>query len=191
MECTFCWLFLLSFVVIVFCGWIFSSKNRQSSSLKRICVVVLGDVGRSPRMQYHALSFAKEGYHVDLVGYGNSPLLQDLQDHPKVQLLAVKEAPRKPSFLPQILYYIIKTLYQFSQLVCLVLFKTTNHSFMLVQNPPAIPTLAAAWFVCLLRRSKLIIDWHNYGYTILALTLGDKHPLVRISEIYEGIVGRW
>lgn len=35
----------------------------------RIQVVVLGDIGRSPRMQYHALSIAKHGGIVDLIGY--------------------------------------------------------------------------------------------------------------------------
>lgn len=32
-------------------------------------IVVLGDIGRSPRMQYHALSVAKNGGKVYLVGY--------------------------------------------------------------------------------------------------------------------------
>jgi beta-1,4-mannosyltransferase len=32
-------------------------------------VVVLGDIGRSPRMQYHAISLAKHGARVDIVGY--------------------------------------------------------------------------------------------------------------------------
>src|ERR1700712_2964451 len=32
-------------------------------------IVVLGDIGRSPRMQYHALSIAKHGGHVDVIGY--------------------------------------------------------------------------------------------------------------------------
>lgn len=32
-------------------------------------VLVLGDIGRSPRMQYHALSIAKHGGRVDLIGY--------------------------------------------------------------------------------------------------------------------------
>jgi len=32
-------------------------------------VVVLGDLGRSPRMQYHALSIADHGGRVQLVGY--------------------------------------------------------------------------------------------------------------------------
>ena len=37
---------------------------------KSVCVIVLGDIGRSPRMQYHSLSFLKRGFTVDLVGYG-------------------------------------------------------------------------------------------------------------------------
>lgn len=32
-------------------------------------VLVLGDIGRSPRMQYHAMSIAKHGGRVDLIGY--------------------------------------------------------------------------------------------------------------------------
>jgi hypothetical protein len=32
-------------------------------------VVVLGDIGRSPRMQYHAMSIAKYGKLVDMIGY--------------------------------------------------------------------------------------------------------------------------
>ena len=36
---------------------------------KHIVVLVLGDVGRSPRMQYHALSLLENGHYVTLVGY--------------------------------------------------------------------------------------------------------------------------
>lgn len=44
----------------------------------RVQVVVLGDIGRSPRIQYHALSIAKHKGFVDLIGYkgmklGSSP----------------------------------------------------------------------------------------------------------------------
>lgn len=35
----------------------------------RVQVLVLGDIGRSPRIQYHALSIAKNGGLVDLIGY--------------------------------------------------------------------------------------------------------------------------
>ena len=42
----------------------------------RVCVLVIGDIGRSPRMQNHALSLAEAGYSVDFVGLpGKSSLL--------------------------------------------------------------------------------------------------------------------
>ncbi|MCJ1481997.1 mannosyltransferase [Schaereria dolodes] len=53
------------------------------------------------------------------------------------------------------------------------------------QNPPSIPTLAIAQAICFIRHTRLIIDWHNFGYSILALKLGSNHPLVRISKWYE------
>jgi beta-1,4-mannosyltransferase len=56
---------------------------------------------------------------------------------------------------------------------------------MFVQNPPSIPTLAIAGLVCFLRNIELVIDWHNFGYSILALKLGASHPLVKISALYE------
>src|SRR5208282_2369198 len=39
------------------------------SQTKRIAVLVLGDVGRSPRMQNHAVSLARAGWKVDLIGF--------------------------------------------------------------------------------------------------------------------------
>ncbi|KAL3876070.1 hypothetical protein ACJMK2_033954 [Sinanodonta woodiana] len=54
-----------------------------------------------------------------------------------------------------------------------------------MDNPPSIPTIAVSVLVCLLRWSHLVIDWHNYGYTILGLTLGNQHPLrMKILTFY-------
>jgi beta-1,4-mannosyltransferase len=61
---------------------------------------------------------------------------------------------------------------------------------MLVQNPPSIPTLAIAGLLCFLRNTELVIDWHNFGYSILALKLGPSHPLVKISALYERIFAK-
>lgn len=44
-------------------------RHRDAETERRVCVLVLGDVGRSPRMQYHALSLSKHGYTVTFVGY--------------------------------------------------------------------------------------------------------------------------
>ena len=59
-----------------------------------------------------------------------------------------------------------------------------------MQNPPSIPTLAIAQFICFFRNTNLLIDWHNFGYSILALKLGPAHPVVRISRLYERIYAR-
>jgi beta-1,4-mannosyltransferase len=42
---------------------------------RTVQIVVLGDIGRSPRMQYHALSIATHGGRVFLVGYQGAHLL--------------------------------------------------------------------------------------------------------------------
>ncbi len=46
-----------------------TTSQRLSTSNISVQVLVLGDIGRSPRMQYHALSIAQYGGRVDLIGY--------------------------------------------------------------------------------------------------------------------------
>ena len=36
-----------------------------------------------------------------------------------------------------------------------------------------------------LRNTRSVVDWHNFGYSILALRLGAGHSLVRMSRFYE------
>lgn len=60
---------------------------------KRACVVVLGDIGRSPRMQYHALSLLKEGYHVDMIGYSGSSPHADLLFSPRISFHFMRQPP--------------------------------------------------------------------------------------------------
>ena len=49
-----------------------SSKDGAVTRERRVHILVLGDIGRSPRMQYHALSIAKHGGQVDFIGYTGS-----------------------------------------------------------------------------------------------------------------------
>lgn len=43
--------------------------SRPSSQTKSVAIVVLGDIGRSPRMTYHAQSFADAKFMTYIVGY--------------------------------------------------------------------------------------------------------------------------
>lgn len=49
--------------------WLWSLRRRDGGFDRRVCVLVLGDIGRSPRMQYHALSLSKHRYNVTFVGF--------------------------------------------------------------------------------------------------------------------------
>lgn len=46
-----------------------SSINNNNSNRLHVAVVVLGDLGRSPRMQYHTQSLLDAGHAVTFIGY--------------------------------------------------------------------------------------------------------------------------
>jgi len=56
---------------------------------------------------------------------------------------------------------------------------------VLVQNPPAFPTLVVARWALKRKGVKIVIDWHNIGYTLLELRLGRWHPAVRLARWLE------
>ncbi|KAI9469738.1 MAG: glycosyl transferases group 1-domain-containing protein [Benjaminiella poitrasii] len=62
--------------------------------------------------------------------------------------------------------------------------------FIIVQNPPSIPTLIIGKFVAALRKAWLIIDWHNFGFSILGIKLGKDHKIVRLARWYEQKYGK-
>uniref|UniRef100_A0A7N8WMA5 Chitobiosyldiphosphodolichol beta-mannosyltransferase n=1 Tax=Mastacembelus armatus TaxID=205130 RepID=A0A7N8WMA5_9TELE len=132
-----CWFWMLECRLSA--GWL---RQRDCGTERRVCVLVLGDVGRSPRMQYHCLSLSN----------WNHVLLCFLFDTPSFYGMELQ-------------------------------------SHILMQNPPGLPSIAVAWLVCILRGSRLIIDWHNYGYTIMALNHGQRHPVVQLAKWYEHFFG--
>lgn len=101
--------------------------------------------------------------------------------------------PQAPAFIRKLPFIIggpLKVVWQVLSLVLTLTYFTRPARWLLVQNPPSIPTLAVAALVCSLRGTKLLIDWHNYGWSILAGTRGAKHPFVGVAKSYEAIFGR-
>jgi beta-1,4-mannosyltransferase len=153
---------------------------------RNVTVVVLGDIGRSPRMQYHCLSLANlsSETHVSVVAYGGSTPLETLQSHPRIHQHLISQFPssfpRRGLFFP--IFAACKIIYQIFQLLWCLLFAVARPDFILVQNPPAVPVLLIVQLVSWLRCSRLVIDWHNFGYTILGLSKGQSHWSVRISR---------
>lgn len=71
--------------------------EEQNNIIKKktVCVVVLGDIGRSPRIRYHAQSLAREGFYVQILCYGggSSVLPIELTTDPSIWLHFMKEPP--------------------------------------------------------------------------------------------------
>lgn len=175
---------LYSLMCVTFLFVYMASGYRKARVGSTACVIVLGDVGRSPRMQYHASSFAELGFNVDIIGYGGSKAHHDLVSNGLVRIHQMSDPPNL-SVLPTILRYPLKVVYQALQLTWFMIIKIKWPSHVLVQNPPTIPTLAVAWVIGRIYGSKYMIDWHNYGYTILGLSLGKNHSLVKYAERFE------
>src|SRR5262249_27376793 len=76
------------------------------------------------------------------------------------------------------------------RLFFLLLFAVRKPRVVLVQNPPAVPALSIALAAARLRSARLVIDWHNFGYTVLALKLGESSRLVGAMRRYERALGR-
>lgn len=156
----------------------------------RVCVVVLGDLGRSPRMQYQATSLG-ELAEVDLVGYLDSAPPRALADHPRLRVHGLPSPrsldPRRGLllWLDALRRFLAQTFQLLRRLLTL-----SRPDVLLVQTPPSVPTLGVAWLVARLRRARLVIDWHNLGHTLLALKLGPRHFLVRAMAFFERTVGR-
>jgi beta-1,4-mannosyltransferase len=149
----------------------------------RVAVVVGGDVGRSPRMCYHALSLADAGARVDLLGYAGARPPQRVSAHPRIRVrtiaspaLAWRHRAPRPLFL---LAAAARVLVQLASLAWQLLAGLPRPDLILVQTPPAVPVLPVALLCARLRRTTLAVDWHNLGYTLLALRLGENHALVR------------
>jgi beta-1,4-mannosyltransferase len=156
---------------------------------RRVAVVVLGDLARSPRMQYHAQALAGDGVEVDLVGYGRL----ECEDDPRIAVHSLR-APRwlqsaqwpKPMF---VLIALLRVAHQALQLWWTLRRRLPRYQTLLVQVPPSLPTLLVAQQVAAGRGARLIIDWHNFGYAMLALRLGE-HPMPRLMRRLERACAR-
>jgi beta-1,4-mannosyltransferase len=159
----------------------------------RVAVVVVGDLGRSPRMQYHAHALAASGADVDVIGYEGAPLPQFLVSQPRVRVHRLAEARWRFGRLGSTFLYgalAMVDAWRAALRLGLILMRMPRPDLLLVQNPPAVPTLHVAWLISRLRGVRLVIDWHNVGYSILALRLGRRHVAVRLARWLEMIGGR-
>lgn len=159
----------------------------------RVAVVVLGDLGRSPRMLRHAGALLASGAAVDLIGHAGAPLPSALAAHPRLHVRPLP-APRwagrhvgpRAAYLA---YGAARALSEGARLAA-ALARLPAVDLILAQNPPTLPTLAVVPVVARRRAVPLVIDWHNFGATQLAPRLGRRHALLRAAAAVERRLAR-
>lgn len=83
-----------------------------------------------------------------------------------------------------------KVLHQLLALAWLMLVRLPRPSAILMQNPPAIPAMLLCWLAAKRHSARLIVDWHNYGWSIMALKHNPRGPLVQLAKSHELAWGR-
>lgn len=147
----------------------------QKRRSKHAVVMVLGDVGRSPRMQYHTLSLLEEGHYVTLIGYAGESLIPPLEEaltrstivdeksqskpsyHGNLRVIRMKpHQPSKTNLFSRLLYYPLRLMSLLYCVICTLWFEVGSASHtstpvdvILVQNPPSVPTLLLAYLYCI------------------------------------------
>ena len=137
---------------------------------------------------------ADDGVEVDLVGYSGAELLPAVSGHLRITIHqleppALNREPERHTTagVGQAAWQFVRVALRLSRTLFL---RIPRPDVVLVQNPPAIPTLAVAVAVARLRVTRLVIDWHNLGHSILALRLGRTHRLVRLTRWLERVLAR-
>lgn len=139
-------------------------------------------------MLYHAQALAANGVDVDLVGLEGTPLPKRVAEDSRITVHRFT-GPRLS--IRQSLWgsgYAVAGLFDAARIswrLWRTLRRLPRPELVLVQNPPAFPTLAVTWFSLHRRGVRFALDWHNLGYTFLMLRLGQWHFAVRLARWFE------
>lgn len=155
------------------------SPDRAHGALsgRRVAVVVVGDVGRSPRMQLHALALAAEGAEVELIGLAGTALAPELAASPSVRSRLFAPATsglRSPSGQ-----------WTTRRRLEHALAAAGACDVVLVQNPPPLPSLGAVGRAARRIGVPWVIDWHNLGFAMVALRAAPSSPWVSLVRVLE------
>jgi beta-1,4-mannosyltransferase len=138
-------------------------------------------------MQYHAHALAESGVEVHFVGLEGTPLPRGIAEHRGITVHRLKPSTSRFRQGAAVVYSGIATgdALRLGFRLWWRLRQLPAPDLVLVQNPPAFPTLEVARLALRRRGVRFVIDWHNLGYSLLQRRLGRWHPAVRIARWFE------
>ena len=172
-----------------------SESDSSDKTPFNVAVLVVGDLNRSPRMLNHCISLTDsfpEINEISLIGYNGGDIRSDISGNKKIKQYYIHQGiNRFLRKLPRFLFIFVALIKIITQIFSLtwLLFRIPKFKFLILQNPPGIPSMLICWIMCKIRGSKFIIDWHNYGYTILKVN-NRPNFLVNLACKYEKYFGK-
>ena len=156
-------------------------------------------------MQYHTLSLLQAGHTVTAIGYTGEALIDELQQQSTKKLRVIRfSVPQTPKLIEKVkIIYLIWRIILLTIYFCHALFvsvpasrrnvdssnRTTTTApkvdCLLLQNPPALPTLAVAALYAKIYKTGLVIDWHNLGYSMFG-----SLKLQKVVKYYEKMLAQ-
>eukprot|EP01057_Protomagalhaensia_wolfi_P000087 Protomagalhaensia_wolfi_Nauph_80__86@NODE_104_length_3696_cov_25_511622_g78_i0_p1_GENE_NODE_104_length_3696_cov_25_511622_g78_i0NODE_104_length_3696_cov_25_511622_g78_i0_p1_ORF_typecomplete_len403_score30_82Glyco_trans_1_4/PF13692_6/97Glyco_trans_1_4/PF13692_6/2_9e10Glycos_transf_1/PF00534_20/2_4e02Glycos_transf_1/PF00534_20/2_1e07Glyco_transf_4/PF13439_6/2_1e06Glyco_trans_4_4/PF13579_6/2_7e05_NODE_104_length_3696_cov_25_511622_g78_i03491557 len=161
-------------------GLLYAIYFRVHDALQRIghgvaAVVVCGDIGRSPRMCNHVNQLSR-AIQQNSVGSIKQVIVVGYQETPVPAIWAEDAAilihPLSPVERPSgcgLVRRVLSTAFKMQKELLTIWFflaKVSHLKIVIIQNPPAAPHAMLLALLCLIRGARLIIDIHNYGYSI-------------------------
>lgn len=144
-------------------------------------------------MQYHALSLTEGGGEVDLIGFAGAPPIPAVAANPRIHVHQLADRSVSTRSRGGVSRFVMASMFRAARQafrLWRVLMRVPKPDTILVQNPPAVPTLGVAWLVAKLRGARLVIDWHNLSHSVAAVSLGERHRAVRAIARSERRWGR-
>uniref|UniRef100_A0A804HHW1 ALG1 chitobiosyldiphosphodolichol beta-mannosyltransferase n=1 Tax=Homo sapiens TaxID=9606 RepID=A0A804HHW1_HUMAN len=143
-------------------GW---KRWRRGRAARHVVAVVLGDVGRSPRMQYHALSLAMHGFSVTLLGFCNSKPHDELLQNNRIQIVGLTEL-QSLAVGPRVFQYGVKVVLQAMYLLWKLMWREPGAYIFLQVG--SVCLFGFCLFVLEAESSSVAqagVQWHNHSLT--------------------------
>ncbi|ELP89140.1 chitobiosyldiphosphodolichol beta-mannosyltransferase, putative [Entamoeba invadens IP1] len=187
---------ILWVLAVIFLFVVLIRVTRKTQDM-HVALIVLGDIGRSPRMEFHAIELSRTS-PVSVICYRETEPIADIVQNKNITLYSLSVLPPLKNFPLRTVVWLtcyapVKFIFLAFQLFYHLLFKMPACSHILIQNPPSLPSFFIAAIVKFLTGCKVIVDWHNTAYSIVmnVHNMKESNFVIQALKWYELFLPRY